>query len=148
MIIDSLSDCQRYVCLHSLFAKAFTFLSQENLAGIPDGRHDIAGDKLYAVVVRDRGRKKKDGRLEYHQKYIDIQYVLSGVDTMGWKPASSCQDPAGAFDPEKDAGFYNDVPDIWIPVGPGRFAVFFPHDAHSPMISRGRLHKAIIKVKI
>ncbi|MGC8779540.1 MAG: YhcH/YjgK/YiaL family protein [Anaerolineae bacterium] len=33
-------------------------------------------------------------------------------------------------------------------VGPGEFAIFFPDDAHLPMISDGELHKVVMKVRM
>ena len=37
------------------------------------------------MVTKDPGRKKEDALLETHEKYIDIQLVLTGTDDMGWK---------------------------------------------------------------
>jgi YhcH/YjgK/YiaL family protein len=77
--------------------------------------------------------------------------VISGTDTMGWKPLVSCNPPAEAYDPERDLQFLGDTPEAWIDVTAGRFAVFFPEDAHMPLISLdpGRsepIHKVVVKI--
>jgi len=36
----------------------------------------------------------------------------------------------------------------WCPVPAGSFAVFFPEDAHAPMVSDGEVHKVILKVAV
>ena len=93
------------------------------------------------------GRKKEDALLETHEKYIDIQLVLAGTDNMGWKPKLLCKNPAGEFDPEKDVQFFKDNPDSWLETKSGAFAIFFPEDAHMPLIASGMLHKVVVKVK-
>ncbi|MBN1904475.1 MAG: YhcH/YjgK/YiaL family protein [Deltaproteobacteria bacterium] len=78
--------------------------------------------------------------------YIDIQLVLSGTDNMGWKPLKGCKRPASGFDMDEDIGFFNDGPDVFIPVRPGYFVIFTPDDAHMPLIGEGELHKIVIKI--
>ena len=38
------------------------------------------------------------------------------------------------------------MPDNYVTVLPGEFVVFFPDDAHAPMIGTGVVHKVVIKV--
>ena len=49
-------------------------------------------------------------------------------------------------DAEKDVMFFADRPDAWTAVGPGAFAVYFPSDAHAPLVGSGDLHKVVVKV--
>lgn len=100
------------------------------------------------MVAREPGRKKEDALLETHDKYTDIQLVLAGTDTMGWKPKVLCKQPYGEYDQETDLHSFVDKPDAWLTTKPGTFAVFFPEDAHLPLISIGQLHKVVVKVKL
>ena len=59
-----------------------------------------------------------------------------------------CQKPQGEYDAEKDIEFFEDVPDSYVTVLPGEFAVFFPEDAHAPLIGTGEVHKVVIKVPV
>ncbi len=110
--------------------------------------YEIDGDRVYAMVTKDHGRKKENALLETHEKYIDIQLVLAGTDNMGWKPKSSCNRPTGEYTKESDAQFFSDEPNIWLSVREGAFAIFFPEDAHMPMISSSQLHKVVVKVAV
>ena len=65
---------------------------------------------------------------------------------MGWKPGSSCNQPAKDYDQNSDIQFFADKPDAWLPVESGTFAIFFPEDAHMPLISPGQIHKVVVKV--
>lgn len=147
MILDILDNAGRYSCSGE-FAKAFAFLKRPDLADLPPGRHEIDGDRVFALLSRGPGRKRHGARLEVHERYIDIQYVIAGSDEMGWKPMAGCGAPAGPYDPEKDIRFFFDGPDAWFEVRAGAFAVFFPEDAHLPLVSDGVVHKAVVKVAV
>jgi len=146
MILDVLGNAHRCLALNKGFSKAVAFLLRPDLIELPVGRYEIDGDRVYAMVAKDQGRRKEDALLETHEKYIDIQLVLAGTDDMGWKSKSSCKKPTGEYDTESDIQFFADDPDVWIPVKRDFFVIFFPEDAHMPLISAGQLHKVIVKV--
>jgi len=148
MVLDVLENAQRYLFLNKGFAKAFEFLMRPDLKELPVNKYDIDGDSVYAMVAKDHGRKKEDALLETHEKYIDIQLVWAGTDNMGWKPKSSCNQPSKEYDEETDVQFFEDKPDVWLSTVRGTFAIFFPEDAHMPLISSGRPHKVIVKVAV
>jgi len=148
MILDSLDNAYKYADLHPLFCKAFDFLRDEKLADLSAGKHEIEGDTLFASVSKSLGRNKKDADIEVHRDYIDIQYVVSGCDEMGWSPLQSCTDPEAEYDIEKDIQFFKDAPQTWIKVTEGSFAIFFPEDAHLPLISDEIIHKVVMKIKV
>jgi biofilm protein TabA len=148
MILDVLENGHRYLALNKGFAKAFEFLARPDLEELPVGRYGIDGERVYAMVSGDPGRKKEDAQLEAHEKYIDIQLVLSGTDVMGWKPRSLCDKPSGEYDQKIDLQFFADEPDVWISTRSGSFVIFFPDDAHMPSISSGILHKVVVKVAV
>ncbi|MGB3223125.1 MAG: YhcH/YjgK/YiaL family protein [Desulforhopalus sp.] len=148
MILDILENAHQYSVLHKDFHKAFEFLSREDLKKLPTNTYEIDGDRVYAIVAIDPGRKKEESLLEIHQKYIDIQLVLDGIDNMGWKPKAACQKPSGEYDAETDLQFFADEPDVWLAIKSGSFVIFFPEDAHMPLISTGQLHKVIVKIAV
>lgn len=148
MVLDILENAHRYFELNKGFARAFEFLLRPDVKELPVKKYDIDGDRIFAIVVKEPGRKKEDALLETHEKYIDIQLVLSGTDDMGWKPKSLCKQPSGEYNKEKDLQLFMDTPDVWLSGKGGMFAIFFPEDAHMPTISPGELHKVIVKVAV
>jgi biofilm protein TabA len=148
MILDVLENAHRYLVLNKGFTKAIEFLLRPDLKELPAGKYEIDGEHVYATVSKDLGRKKEDALLETHEKYIDIQLVLAGTDDMGWKPKSSCKQPSGEYDQKPDVQFFADEPDAWLSTESGSFAIFFPEDAHMPLISSGQLHKVVVKVAV
>ena len=146
MILDVLENAHRYLVLHKGFAKAFEFLRRPDLKELPAGKYEIDAESVYAIVSKEHGRRKEDALLETHEKYIDIQLVLAGTDDMGWKPKSLCKKPAGKYDQKTDEQLFADEPDACISTKSGAFVIFFPEDAHMPLISSGQIHKVVVKV--
>jgi len=148
MILDILENAHRYLALYKGFARAFDFLLRPDLKDLPVGKYEIDVDRVYAIVSKEHGRRKEDALLETHEKYIDIQLVLAGTDDMGWKPKSLCKHPFGEYNQKNDEQIFTDEPDAWLSTKSGAFAIFFPEDAHMPLISSGQLHKIIVKVAV
>ena len=130
------------------FHKAFEFLSRKDLSNIPDGKYEINGKKLFAVLSHSHGKGVKKALLETHRKYIDIQFVIEGRDLIGIAKTGECKSRVGGYDPENDIMFFNDKPGKYIKLKPGEFAVFFPDDAHAPLSGAGTVRKAVVKVAV
>ena len=148
MILDNLSGADRYAALHPLFAQAFDYIRNTDLYALPPGRYHIAGDELIAIKEHHPAKVKEMARLEAHRRYIDIQLVLEGDETMGWKPLADCHNPVSEHSLEKDIGFFHDAPASWVPVPPDHFCIFFPEDAHAPLVGSGQIRKVIFKVVV
>lgn len=148
MIFSALSQYSRYAELHPLFPRAFEFIRNTDLDALAPGHHAIFGEDLFAIVEHVTGRTRAEAQLECHRRYIDIQLVLEGMDEMGWKPLADCRDPAGDYSAERDIRFFRDAPDTWIATPPGAFCIFFPEDAHAPLVGAGGIRKVVFKIAV
>jgi biofilm protein TabA len=148
MIIDTLDNSARYSHLHPMFAAAFAFLRTTNLAAAAPGRREVQGDRLTVSIDHVAGVGRDRARLEAHRRYIDIQVAFDGVDEIGWRPVNECRSVEEPYDPVRDIGFWCDRPDSWILLPAGRFAIFFPEDAHAPLAGSGAVHKAVMKIAV
>ena len=148
MILDSLPQADRYFALHPLFVRAFEFLRGTDLKSLAPGKHTVEGERIFAIVEACAGRTRAEAKLECHRRYIDIQLVLEGVDEMGWKALADCHDPVSDFSAEKDIRFFHDVPATWVATPPGAFCIFFPEDAHAPLVGSGKIRKVIFKIAV
>ncbi len=150
MIIDTLSNSEKYNSIHPLFAKAFESIKSQVLATIEDGKFEIDGDSLRAIVSNKKGMTKEESiaKFECHDKHIDIQLCIRGKEQFGWKPRSACTQQKGEYNPEKDVVFYKDAPDMFFQLTDNEFAIFFPEDVHAPMIGEREIKKLVVKVKI
>ena len=148
MILDHRNNANLYVGLNSGFAKAFEFLKRSDIAQLSAGRHEIDGDRVYAMVSSAPGNGRETAKLEAHRRYIDIQYAIAGTDVIGWKPIHACIKPENEFDVDKDLILYQDAADVWVDLLPETFVVLFPEDAHAPMAGDGHLHKVVVKIAV
>lgn len=148
MILSTLADVDRFVALPHRFMEAFDFLRGTDMKALAPGKHVIDGDKLFAIVEHCAGRTREEAKLECHRRYIDIQLVLEGVDEMGWKPVAECVDPATDYDEARDIRFFNDSPSSWVSTPAGSFCIFFPDDAHAPLVSSGHIRKVVMKIAV
>ena len=148
MTLDRTETLTDYASLHPLIPAAAKFLSRPDLADLPDGRYEIQGEEVYAMIMRAPGKAEKEAKLEAHNRYIDVQALLSGEEAIGYRLRATCTQPIDEYDQEKDIIFFEDDSDGWIPVKSGQFAIFLPHDAHAPMVSTGDLHKVVVKLAL
>ncbi len=148
MILSTPSLSSRYAALHPLFPRAFEFIHNTDMLTLAPGIHPIVGDDLFAIVESLAGRSRTDAQLECHRRYIDIQLVLEGTDEMGWKALADCHNPVSDYSAEKDIQFFHDTPATWIATPPGAFCIFFPEDAHAPLVSTGHIRKVIFKIAV
>lgn len=149
MIIDTLANAPKYTSLHPLFAKAFDYINQNDIANLPDGVSEIAeGLKLIVNTANGKTKEASLAKFECHDKNIDIQVCVKGLETMSWKPREKCVTPNGDYNPEKDVRFFNDTPDMDFQLTDHQFVIFYPEDVHAPMIGDGEIKKLVFKVKI
>ena len=148
MILDTLSNIDRYASLHPLFPRAIEFIRNNDLSALAAGMHPIIEDQLLVIVEEAQGRSRDEAKLECHRRYIDIQLVLEGTDEMGWKPLADCHQPVSDFSAERDIQFFNDAADAWISTPAKSYCIFFPQDAHAPLVSTGKIRKLIFKIAV
>ena len=138
MILDAVSRLDRYAALNPLFLRAAEYLRR---------RYEISGEDAFLTLTRSSLRLATEAPLEAHRLYADIQIVLSGEEGYGWRSIASCTAPRGTYCAERDILFYDDRPDTFLTLRPGGMAVFFPSDAHAPLIGSGEVRKCIVKVR-
>jgi len=148
MILDTLSKLDHYTTLHPLFPRVIAFIRDTELNKLSTGIHPIIDKQLFVIVEETQGRSREEAKLECHRKYIDIQLVLEGTDEMGWKPLAACQQPVSDYSEERDIRFFNDAADSWISTPANAFCIFFPEDAHAPLVSADRIRKLIFKIAV
>ena len=150
MIIDSIRNASLYYALGNRIAAALKYIESTDLPSLPKGKHEIQGDEVYALV-QDYLTKPRDAALwEAHRKYIDIQFVVSGAERIGYTSleAMNALDPAPEYDEIKDVVKFDGEGSFFI-AEPGTFAMFAPQDAHMPGINISGsepVRKVVVKV--
>jgi len=151
MILDTLSHSARYESLNPHFAKAFAFL--RTVDGTQSlGRHDLDGDACFALVQTYETKPEAQALFEAHRKYIDVQFVHSGQESILWAPLASMQEQTMPYDETKDAALWKLLPDVTpLHMSAGHFAILFPQDAHAPGVvweKTESIFKVVVKVAV
>lgn len=132
--------------------EAFAFLEANRGKELNDGRIEIDGDRIYANVDSYETRSYDNTRFESHEKYIDIQYMISGTETIEVTERNRVV-VSEIYDTNKDVTFYaGNCVGRYRTIKDGEFLIFRPEDVHRPCIAtdsvRQNVKKMVIKVKI
>ena len=148
MVIDKIENHKLYIHLSEKISRAFKYIEETDLAQMESGKYLIDNDDIFALVQEYDTKERKECKLEGHYQYIDIQYIISGIELMG---VTSLVDQIPIERNEvADYAFY-DCDSSLIRVEAGMFTIFFPDDLHMPCIKLNQISKVkkvVIKVRI
>lgn len=148
MILDVIGNRDLYLNLNENFKLAFDFLMKDDLLFLAPGKHIIKDDSVFALVSNAECKMPEIIIMESHRKFIDIHYIISGEDKIGWIPLLNCEKQIGEFNDVDDYVLYNDQPIKIFSLIPKQFALFFPTDVHAPLLTNLTLHKIVLKVSV
>ena len=149
MIKDKLENATIYYNLSENIQKGLTWLKDADFNNISDGKYNIDEDKVFASV--QTYKTKDDAKYEAHRKYIDIQYMIKGVEKVGVTNLKNCT-TCVPYDLEKDLEFFDiNVEEEFFELAEESFLIFYPHDAHKPSIKhiqKDLVKKVVVKIAI
>jgi YhcH/YjgK/YiaL family protein len=150
MIVTDLDHIEGQIGMTPAFRKAIDFLRRPDIASLPDGRVDVDGERVYALPQRYETASPVPPRFERHRRYIDIQFIVSGEEVIGWAPVERMM-VTEDYDPVKDIAFGSVRAEEMTPVflAAGQLMVLYPEDGHAPRLAAGRpaaVMKIVMKV--
>lgn len=151
MIVTDLKQIAGQCPMTDGMIKAVDFLRLRGIHDLPDGTVEIDEDRVFAIVQRYETMKTDVPQFECHHKYIDVQYIVSGEEIIGWTPAERIT-VLEAYDGDKDICF-GAATGAWtqVYVQAGQMAVLYPEDGHAPRLAAGspsRVMKIVVKVAV
>ncbi|MBR5472526.1 MAG: YhcH/YjgK/YiaL family protein [Clostridia bacterium] len=152
MVFDNIKNCELYYGMHPRFREGFDFIKKAIAENLPDGKYEIDGKELWASVQEYTSKLESEAKAEAHKNYIDIQYIVSGVEVIE------------GFDIDKatEKSEYNDVKDVMFYenyalstkgiLSADEYGIFFPRDVHKPGMclcgNQATVKKIVVKVKV
>jgi biofilm protein TabA len=134
----------------ALWNAAFAFLNNKRLDTLAVGRHEIAGEMLFASVTEGPSKDLDKATWESHRKYIDLQYVVKGKERIGVGPSQGAL-ITKQYDETKDVMNYSITEGLYYVAEPEIFFLFFPSDAHRPNIKVegfDTVKKLVLKIRV
>ncbi len=148
MFVDHKLQFNKYCEIDRRLVPINSFIENIKPEDLKAGRYNLTDDIFYIVSY---STKKGTTRFEAHRNYIDVQYIVSGAERMLWAPVCSVEE-CETYNPEKDVAFYNlsEENNMAVDLYSGGFAVFYPHDAHSPEhpLSDDEVLKIVFKIPV
>ncbi len=109
-----------------------------------EGKYDLSNG-IFALVQEYTTVCEAEGKLENHKKYIDLQYIVEGVEQIGIAYDGSSTE---AYNEEKDIAFFEGE-NFLITLNAGDFTLLFPQDLHMPKIGNGGfVKKVVVKIPV
>jgi biofilm protein TabA len=151
MIVDTLKNKDLYAGISPRLAAALEYLKTVKAKSFKEQTIELEGKDLYVMYQSYTTGTDKDKKYEAHKKYIDVQYVLEGEETIRMANIKGLE-TVDAYDKKKDAAFYANCPGTDVVLKAGDFTVLFPQDAHLPKLRVGKtaglVKKLVVKVAI
>ena len=145
MILDTVENSNLYKALSKGLTLGLEYISNTDFSKLEMGTYKIEGNDVFAILQTYDTKEEVDCRLESHQKYIDIQYMISGEEFVGVTPLNN-QEVTEDLLKENDVVFYKGTGSK-IKLSAGSFMVFYPTDVHAPGIQTNKASK-VIKVVV
>jgi YhcH/YjgK/YiaL family protein len=149
MIVDTLTNAGMYKTHHAGIDKALEYLLNTDFDNVAPGKYEVDGDNVFAIVNEFETKDKAMCEVEAHRKYIDIQYLVKGVELFGYAPLNG-QVPIQDYDASNDVALYQEEVS-YIRLEAGMFIVFFPSDLHQPEVRQYEpvmVKKVVMKIKM
>jgi YhcH/YjgK/YiaL family protein len=153
MIVGTLETVQSQIAQTPNIQAALAYLHQFDPGRVEDGRYTVLGSAVFAIVQSyDTVPCDDTIEIEGHRNYIDIYWMVSGNEQVGWVPLNRLSD-LPAYDDQKDAWAKVVKASVlsYVTLERGDAAVLFPEDAHAAQMAVDDAmpaRKVIMKVAI
>ncbi len=152
MLVTDIKHIEHKLSMTAALWKAIEFLRRLDIRNLADGRVDIDGQHVFALIQRYETVMTDIPKFEYHRKYMDVQYIVSGEEIIGWAPAGRMV-VTEAYDIERDICFgivsTGEITPVYLQAG--QLAVLYPEDGHAPKLAAGTpstVIKIVVKVAV
>ncbi|MBS1524262.1 MAG: YhcH/YjgK/YiaL family protein [Bacteroidetes bacterium] len=147
--VNAMEFKKQYEANKTVWQKALKFLADSaKLATLAPGQYPIDGKNAYATITYAPSKTFEASKWESHQKYIDLQYVITGEEKIGVTPVSGAT-VTEPYNEKKDVAHYSTEGTYYLAT-PKEFFLFFPADAHRPNIKvdgYDDVKKLVIKIR-
>ena len=150
MIIDNLDNISLY---GNIPKSVIEFLCNLDVNNLEYGKH-VLDVSTYINIETYSTKTIEDAKYESHDKYIDIQILLTGSEKIGVVDRNILS-VSESYDNNRDITFYsNEIDrDNTFLLNGSNFIMLFPHEAHAPQIAADfntseNVIKLVAKIKV
>jgi YhcH/YjgK/YiaL family protein len=150
MIIGRISERGSEHFYSPALNSALEFLRNTDFTNIANGKIEIDGTNLFAIVSEMNTRYAEEALGESHEQHTDIHFLLQGSELIGFtvSPLQSAVD-RDLLETD-DALLYREVQEeLFVQLHAGMYAVFQPGEIHRPGCCGGapeQIRKVVVKI--
>lgn len=148
MIFDNIKNIDNYKSFPVIY-RALKEISKFDIRNIPTSTIVYEEDILFANPISLTSKPECECIFEAHQKYLDIHYILEGIEGISTASTSDLQIEK-PYANKQDIAFYKGDADGTYYLTPGNFMICWPTDAHKVAImknSPNKIKKIVCKIK-
>lgn len=145
MIHDNIVNAGLYADIDADIRVALEWLREHGASCAPGDPIPI----LRGVTARPAQYMTHDAepsRYEFHRRFIDVQFVAEGEETVLVAPIAETHATA-PFDESADVGF-GVAEGVPLKLCAGEFLVLWPHEAHQPGVTLGETPSSVRKIVV
>ncbi|MNI57618.1 Toxin-antitoxin biofilm protein TabA [compost metagenome] len=150
MIVDHISNAGLYNCHHERLATAIKYLSETDFSVVESNTsHTIEGENIFFSINEYQTKPLEKGLWEAHRDYIDIHYVVEGIEQIGYAYIGNLE-ISKEYDAKDDYLLLKGSGSM-VNIQSGTFAIFYPQDAHMTGIApdtQATVKKVIMKIRV
>ncbi|WP_300860125.1 YhcH/YjgK/YiaL family protein [uncultured Clostridium sp.] len=152
MIFDKIENISDYFEELPLLKKVEDFVVDFKNGKLADGTYEIDGKRVFAMVQSYRTRQQTHEMMfEAHKKYIDLQYIVNGIEKIRWARLDSVDLVEEKYSTGGDIAFYEGDAMFDFTLTKGTFLLLYPEDAHLPGLSAQKdvnVRKIVFKIQV
>ncbi len=151
MILDKIKNKYLYQNIHQRFSEVFKYIDKTNFSEFSLGKVNIKGDEIFVLVNEYTTKENELNVLEAHRKYIDLQYMIEGTETIEYEVMDGHR-LHQEYNEEDDYSLFTPKNSTKLTLSRGEFVVFYPQDLHLPGIAFNdkseKIKKLVFKILI
>ncbi|MDE6469806.1 MAG: YhcH/YjgK/YiaL family protein [Eubacterium sp.] len=151
MIFDKMDNISDYYDELPLLTKVKKFVDDFNKNKPADGTYEIDGKRVYAMIQSYRTKQQTEEMMfEAHKKYIDLQYIVSGIEKIRWARLDKVDLVEENYTSGGDIAFYEGDAMFDFTLTKNTFLLLCPQDAHLPGLSADKdvhVRKIVFKIE-
>ena len=147
MIYDAICSMNKYF-RNNLTWKAVSTFVQDIDDASPAGRFEVC-EGVFAMVSHYPTKELLGSEMEVHEKYTDVQFLLSGRELIGYQASTCDLTVTQPFNVSDDIGFFKSTDYSTVLLQKGVFALFPAGEFHMPQLqATSGVSESVVKVVV
>lgn len=150
MIFSSINSLEHSNQYPTTIRTALKWIRDHDIAHMDTGTYELQGRDIYINIQDITTQPAELCYAERHNDYLDIQYVVSGVERMGHVPYTGRESVLKEILDRDTVLYQNMEHENFVNVPAGSYCIFFSDDIHRPGCAAdgpSKVRKAVVKIR-